>query len=170
MEHRESDRRCRVPVGIERVLLAAAVDEALREELLRDRDAAALARGFALTPSEASMLRLAPAEQLRASIAGMNPSPENLERRHFMRAVAATVASVVAVDALSGCGGIRPEDEKRFDSGGIRPDTGPSVGGIRPDTGADGIVTDAPPATRGIQPDLPPIPGPDSAGIRPDTK
>lgn len=146
-----------VPVGIEQLLVAAAVDPAFRETLLAERDQAAVARGFTLTPSEQTMLRLAPADQLQRAIEGMDTSPQNLERRNFLRAVAATVASVVAVDALAGCGGdetvkgIRPDDgSPGFDSGGIRPDlgpdSGPSVDGIRPDDvgiGCDGIRPDA---------------------------
>jgi len=153
-----------VPVGMERLLWAAATDAAFREVLLRDRDAAAVARGFALRPSEVTMLRLAPREQLTAAIDGLDTSSASLERRTFMRAVAASVVTLAAGDALSGCGdeGAKVDTWRGMESGGIRPDDLP-----RP--GADaGVRIDAPPPAvdAGVRIDAPP-PGVD-AGVRAD--
>src|SRR5512136_763652 len=92
-----------VPVGLEQILYLAAVDAEFREALLRDREAALAARGLALRPSELAMLRVAPREQLESTIAGLDTSPANLERRGFLRAVAATVAGAAAGVALGGC-------------------------------------------------------------------
>lgn len=101
-ESREHERsQVRVPAGVERVLYIAAMDRGFRAELLRDRDAALAARGIRLRESELAMLRLTPAAQLDAAIDGLDTSPENLERRRFIGAVAASAA---AIAAISGCG------------------------------------------------------------------
>jgi hypothetical protein len=149
-----------VPVGMERLLWAAATDAAFREALLRDRDAAAAARGFALRRSEVTMLRLAPREQLAAAIDGLDTSSASLERRTFMRAVAASVITLAAADALSGCG----------DEGGkldVRP---PGVdAGVRWEGPMAGVRLEdgrPPGADAGVRVDWP-RPGPD-AGVRVD--
>ena len=92
-----------VPVGLEQILYLAAMDTDFREALLRDREAALAARGLTLRSSELTMLRLAPREQLEATIAGLDTSTESLERRGFLRAVAATVAGAAAGVAFGGC-------------------------------------------------------------------
>jgi hypothetical protein len=147
-----------VPVGLEKILYLAAVDAEFRAALLEDREAALQARGLELRPSELSMLRLAPREQLEASIAGLDTSPGSLERRGFMRAVAATAATVVASSALGGCetvektAGIRPSDVRVE-----RPSDYTAIRGIEPDGKTDAktdvqISVDAP-MPAGIRPD-----------------
>lgn len=160
-----------VPVGIERVLYAAAVDPAFRARLLEQREAAVKDRGFQLRESELAMLRLAPAAQLESAIDGLDTSEHSLERRTFMRAVAASMVTLAAADTISACGedavkGIRPDSG--FDSGGIRPDAPQTMAGVdtnltqrdltapgRPDTGATDveIEIDHGEADRGIRPD-----------------
>jgi len=157
-----------VPVGIERVLYAAAVDPEFRARLLAEREEAAKSRGFTLRDSELAILRLTPAAQLKSAIDGLDTTEHSLKRRTFMRAVAASVVTLAAADTLGACGeeavkGIRPDSG--FDSGGIRPDTGGADmtleidsgevdRGIRPDAQADmELEVDGPEASWGIRPD-----------------
>lgn len=143
-----------VSAGVERVLFLAAVDPAFCEELVRDR-AAAARRGFKLSESELAVLRLIPAEQLRATIDSLDASPDNLRRRRFLQAVAVGAAAVAAgcsdddvkTDApVSGpdATGILADmppgpDSAGIDSGPVvdieAPDSGSAVKGIRPDDG-----------------------------------
>lgn len=90
-----------IPVGVERVLFRAAIDPAFREAVIASRDAATA--GFNLTGSERTMLRLAPAAQLRAAISAVDPSPESLGRRRLLRTVAASVLAVAAGTAAPAC-------------------------------------------------------------------
>jgi hypothetical protein len=92
-----------IPVGIEKLLYAAAIEPDFREALLRDREAAIRARGIALAPSELAMLKLAPASQLANAIDALDTSASNLARRGFLRAVAGAV-TLAAGTALAGCG------------------------------------------------------------------
>jgi hypothetical protein len=115
-----SDKRQDVPIGLEKVLYTAAQDQAFRERLFVDREAAVKERGLKLRPSELALLRAVPEAQLRGAIENIDTSQANLKRRVFMRAVAATAATVVAADVVGGCGteasdGIRPD----------MPDAGP---------------------------------------------
>lgn len=145
----------RVPVGMERVLYAAAVDAVFRGALMADRQQAVQSRGFALTPSEQAMLKAIPEAQLAASIDGMDTSAENVERRSFLQVVAASAVTVAAGEVVAGCSDDDDKDAgKKVDMG---PDTGPATDGIRPDLGPD-----TGPAVQGIRPGL------DSAGISPD--
>jgi hypothetical protein len=110
-----------VPVGLERVLYLAASDPGFRQALLRDRDAAVDARGFPLLPSERTALKVASTEQLEAAIRGLDVSAPSLERRGFMRSVAASAVTLAAVNALSGC--------DRAPVPGV-PDNGPVMAGM----------------------------------------
>ena len=94
----------RVPVGVERVLILAATDEAFHELLMSDREAAlAGLDGISLEASEEAMLRYIPESQLRASILGLDTSRDNIQRRSFLRAVAVGVVTLAAGDAAMGC-------------------------------------------------------------------
>ena len=122
-----------IPVGVEQVLYAAAVDEAFRDDLISRRDAAVRERGFVLKETELATLRMVPEDQLRSSIRGIDTSAANLRRRTFLGAVAAGATAV----SLAGCDepvatGIRPDD--------LGSDGPPPVTGIRPD------LTEAAPA------------------------
>jgi hypothetical protein len=94
-----------VPVGLEQLLFTAATDAVFRVELVRDRERAAWRRGLALTESERSVLAVAPRVQLEAMIDHIDVSEQNLKRRRFMRAVAATVVTLAASTGLGACGG-----------------------------------------------------------------
>lgn len=134
----------RVPVGMEKVLFTAASDQHFMEELFEDREAAVATRGFRLRDSEMAMLRMIPDDHLRSAINGLDTSDSNLERRNFMRAVAATAVTVAAADALSGC-----SDDSDKDSGPSPKDSGP------PDQGGntvDSSTLDLGPAPAGIRP------------------
>jgi len=101
---------------VEKVLYMAATDDAFRQALMEDRARAVEQHGVSLRDSEMALLAAVPDQQLQVAIDGMDTSPHNVQRRTFMRVVAASAATVAAADVL-GCS----------DDGvatGIRPDTG----------------------------------------------
>jgi hypothetical protein len=149
----------RIAVGLERVLYLAATEPEFRAALARDVEAAVAGRGLSLGATELATLRAIPTEQLQGTIASLDTSGSNLERRTFLRAVAVSAVAVGSVSALSGCG----EDEDKgpkVDQGVQAKDLGKAQ-----DSGA----------SRGISPDMPPpdvkvkVPdhGPAPTGIRP---
>jgi hypothetical protein len=125
-----------LPVGVEKVLYTAATDRAFREAFLADRVGAIASRGLELRDSELALLKVVPEAQLLAIIDGMDTSPENLERRGFLKTVAVTTATVIAAETLLAC--------DSGDNTGIRPDMPP-----KPQDG--GMIDTA--ASRGIRPD-----------------
>lgn len=151
-----------VPVGIERALYLAASDESFCRDLLRDRADAAQRHGFDLTASERAMLSMVPEAQLLATIRRMDISEENVERRTFMRAVAAGALAVTAAEAFTGCDhatdGCRPPQDMNISK---------EMTGIRP----DGPSSDSAPRKDGQTVDMRllegPAPGLDCTGIRP---
>ena len=178
------DRRLSVsvPAGVEKLLYLAATDRTVREELLRHRDRVAPGHGISLTRSEAMMVRLAPAGQLRSMIDALDVSASNVQRRSFLQAVAVSAAAVTAGAALPGCSddddkvkvdakvgldaqaGVDAKVNPGLDSGGIQPDIsyldgavhvdvgGPKPAGIRPEEA--GVKVDAPHnQPAGIRPD-----------------
>jgi hypothetical protein len=119
---------------MEKVLLVAAADESFRRALLEsdDRRAVVEARGIPLRESELAVLSGIPRARLEAAIDRIDASPENIERRRFMRTVAATTAAtVVAAEALSGCSseaksmGIQPTDWRDDAPRDAGPDAAP---------------------------------------------
>ncbi len=92
-----------VPVGLEQILFAAATEQSFREELLDDREGAVARRGFKLVETERSILAAAPKGQLETMISRIDTSRSNLQRRDFMRAVAATLVTLAAGTTLSAC-------------------------------------------------------------------
>jgi len=106
----EKIRTMSVPVGLEQLLFRAAADPELRAELVRDRAAAAERWGLALTASERSVLAIAPDDQLEAMIDRLDTSEQNLKKRKFMRAVAATAVTLAAGTGLAagGCSDRKP--------------------------------------------------------------
>ena len=99
---RRSYRRT-IPVGLEHVLFMAASDEGFYEALFQDRDAALEASGVSLRSSERLLLQSIPDAQLRSAISAVDLSPENIERRGFLKGVAASVAALAAGQVVSGC-------------------------------------------------------------------
>ena len=130
-----------IPVGVERVLFHAAMDEAFYRSLLEDREEALRRAGHELRPSELAMLRGISEPQLRAAVAGIDTSEHNLERRTFLKAVAAAAAGAAVVEGASACTGTRPDEP---DSESPKPD-----GGTSDDAEP---VHDGPPAATGIRP------------------
>ncbi len=162
------NRTVDVPVGVERVLFLAAVNEDFRAKLLEDREAALQEFGLKIRPTEAALLRAIPATQLQQNIDGIDTSEQNLERRSFLQAVAAS-AAVVAAGGAAGCGD--DGDKAKVDA-----DMGAGDRGVRPDTlpvKEQGVMKDA-----GAMPDTVPVPdhsvvmdgiSPDMPGPKPDT-
>ena len=153
--------RQNVPVGLERVLFAAAADPEFRSALYADREAALAARGFELTSSERAVLGNLPEEQLAAMIRRLDVSRENLARREFLRNVAGTFVALAAGTALAGC----PSKGEQAETQGGAPFLEPSV----PPEPQPPYVEPGPPA--GIRPDIPEPPRPEpnsTGGIRPD--
>jgi hypothetical protein len=157
-----------VPVGLEKVLYAAAVNPAFREALLRDREIAAEAAGLQLKPSELAMLRVAPESQLVAAIESLDISDSNVKRRGFMGKVAAAAVTIAAgaCTPLPGDPDAAATDAAKVDT--MTVDI-PAAGGVRPD---DGIDVDA--AVRDVSPrdagnlDVLVIDVPAAGGVRPD--
>jgi hypothetical protein len=130
---RRQRSKVQVSAGVERILFLAATDSAFHRLLLQDREAAVKASRVELTASELLMLRAAPAAQLEATIAALNVTPENLDRRRFMKAVAISAAAVAAAETLGGCG----DDDKGAtadSSPNPKPDSGPPRDGEPPDS------------------------------------
>jgi hypothetical protein len=173
-----------VPVGLEQLLIAAAVDADFRRELIRDRERSATRRGLELTGSERAVLAVAPDAQLEAMIDRIDTSQKNLERRAFLRAVAATAVTLAAGSGLEACGGSGDKPAAETDAPfkgesqkldvpepepmpptGIRPDEIPEpaqpMAGVQAETPDASLsptvelpVQDKHP-TRGIRPDIP---------------
>lgn len=125
-----------VHVGVERVLYLAASESEFREALLVDPSAAVHGRGLELSDGELGLLRAIPAARLRQTILGLDLSPENVERRTFMRIAAAGAMTVAAGQAFA-CSddvdtGVRPDypDSSTTKDGGTDHLMGT---GIRPD-------------------------------------
>lgn len=177
--------RVKVSAGVEQALYLAAVDAAFGQRLLDQRDRAARDAGLSLRDSEAAVLRNAPRHQLEAFIASLDTSAGNVQRRGFLQAVAASAVAIAAGGSLGACGDKNDKDpdggaaDKGIDvdmpevRDGCLPDMPPlkpdSTDGAQPD-----IEVDAPITMDGIMSDMPQpqvdinVPGPDSAGIKPD--
>ncbi|MBI2898335.1 MAG: hypothetical protein HYY06_32595 [Deltaproteobacteria bacterium] len=168
-----------VPVGIQRLLRLAAVDEVFRQELVARRAQVAEAAGVKLTATESAILDAIPAGQI-LTMAESVPVPEPA-RRDFLRQTAASAVVLLggaALAACEACGGPFPGPV-----GGARPDipppVPPPVPPEPPPASPDGGPFAEPPPPRpdhagppaGIAPDRPP-PRPDPvtpvAGIAPD--
>jgi len=143
-----ADRQVKVSSGVERLLYLAGMDRAFKARLLERRAAAAEGVGVRLTGAERAMLEAAPEAQLQATIEGLDVSPENLERRAFLRDVAASAIAAAAVGA-AGC-----SDDV---------DSGKDAGTIKADS--HGVMVDA--GVRDYGRDMYP-PMADKGGMRPD--
>ena len=107
-------RKVRIPIGIEKVLCAAAADREFREQLLMARADALAGTGLEVSPSEAMILRSVSEDALRIMIE--NIDLKRHRRRRFFRGIAA--ASLAATTAMStGC--VEAEEDM---SKGIAPD------------------------------------------------
>ena len=145
------DVRIPVPMGIERVLRKAAVNEDFRHKLLEDRAAALEASGLALTPSERAILLGAPEDQLASMIEQIAPADPT--RRSLLRRLAAAAGIALFGAGLAGSGSSCKRDEEEAMKEAIT--------GIRPE---QKVRPDEPPRIKGIMSDMPPA---QPAGIRP---
>jgi len=106
-----------LPMGLERVLRRAAVDEGFCQQLVADRAAALDGCGLDLTASERAVLLATPEEHLLAMTSQL--APANPVRRSFIKRLAAAVAlavfGIAAAGSQMGC----PLTQTK----GIRPDT-----------------------------------------------
>ena len=94
-------RQIEVPVGLEQLLYLAARDEALKADLLADRNGTVERLGVKLRPTEATTLDSVSDAALRAMIERI--LPDNPKRRKIMRLVAATATSLAAGTAVISC-------------------------------------------------------------------
>jgi hypothetical protein len=103
-------------------------------------------RGLRLTVSERAALEHAPPAQLEGMIDRIDTSEQNLKRRKFLRAVAATAVTLAAGTGLGACGGTgdkpAPETDAPFQGAAEKIETDkielqldqiPEPAGIRPD-------------------------------------
>lgn len=160
-----------VSAGIERVLFLAATDDGFRAALMRDRGGAVEAAGLHLQASERAILQHAPAELLAGAIASLDTSQSNVQRRTFMKAVAASTAGLAAAGAL----GCSDDDDKppKQDTVPLKQDSTAGDRGIRIDAAPEdfgqtaGILPDGPAPKKDTLPVDAPMMGPESAGIQP---
>ncbi len=100
------------PIGVERVLYAAATDEAFRGQLLEDRAAALAGGAFTLSDTERALLLAIPDDQLAAAIAALDVRPSNVRRRAVLSVVATSAGALATLGLASGClTGTRPDDD-----------------------------------------------------------
>lgn len=125
------------PIGVERVLFAAATDPAFRALLLSDRRGALEACPHELSETERAMLAAIPDDQLANAIDELDVRSANIKRRAVLAAVATSAAGLATLQVASGCGtGTRPEDDHIKD-GGSSGDGGNNHDGGPPHQDAD---------------------------------
>ena len=129
--------KAEVPVTLERLLMLAAEDKALKAQLLDDPFAAVAARGLALRPSEEAMLRAIPRAALEGMIDRIDvPRQRN---RSFAKVVAGAVASGMVLVGTVDCVRTEPCDGMDPDSGWHAPDGDVAADGDGDlDSGTDG--------------------------------
>lgn len=140
-----------VPVALEQLLKMAAVDEAFREALLADWSQAVEAAGLTVVPTEARILEVVEAEQLRRMIDEVGRRLAGEERRTFLAAAAAAVLGLAGGSAMlaSGCRTAPQPQPQR----GVRADRPPMTRPVAPPAGIRPRRT---PVPAGIQPQPPP--------------
>ena len=132
------------PIGVERVLYTAAVDSEFREVLHQSRIRAVVERGLPINSTELAMLRAIPSHQLDAVIDNMDISPDNVDRRTILSAVATTTATIAVGEVLSGCAtGTGPDTPKpKTDAGAKSKDGGDAKDGGKPQDGLGDLFVD----------------------------
>jgi hypothetical protein len=131
---RGDQRKIQVPVGLEKLLYAAAQDEGFKARLLDDPGAVAAEVGVTLRDSEVATLSAISPAALDAMIASI--VPENPRRRRFMGLVAAAAASLAAGTVAGSC-----KDDDGDDDGGSDTDDTDTVD-TETDTGWEGATSD----------------------------
>lgn len=159
-----------IPRGVEVLIKKAAVDPEFRRTLLALRGAAAEEIGLSLTPTEAALLRVAPAQQLEAIIDRTRVAPEI--RPAFLGKAAAFM--LAALGAASGgaaqvvvAKGVRPVDRppatQPAPADANAPQEVAGARATRPNFPAAGSM---PPAGPGIAPGTRPARPPTSKPVR----
>ncbi|MFH1532215.1 MAG: hypothetical protein ABIK09_15930 [Pseudomonadota bacterium] len=95
-------RRVRIPIGIEKVLCAAAGDREFREQLLMARSDALTGTPFAISAAEAMILKSVSEPALRTMIESIDLK-RHRKRRFFRGIAAASLAATTAVLGTQGC-------------------------------------------------------------------
>lgn len=165
-------RKLRVPIGIEKVLVRAAVDDEFRGKLLSDRAQALAGLGNDLTPTERTVLSTIPNDSLIQMV--QNIDLKRHGKKRFMRGVVNAVLVTSAASAALSCSmmesqsmgctdydslnDIRVQELETTDvaSRGARPDDVTDVEDVlKPDTDEPDVIefTDLP-APGGILPDM----------------
>lgn len=100
-----------VPIGLERLLGLAAVDDRLAAELARDPVALAEGCGIVLEPTELTVLTATPPGGLLRMLDGLRAGLAEPARREFMKRAAVAVTALLAVSgaAAAGCKKTTPE-------------------------------------------------------------
>ena len=140
-------RKVSIPIGIEKVLVRAAGDEAFHRALFADREQALSNAGYDLLGSERSILRSVPDAALASMVANIDLKAHT--KRRFARGVAkvafATAAMTAMVTAGAACTGAEPDE--------------PSQDAAEETVDAASIEVEETMTSRGILPDIPPTPG-----------
>lgn len=134
----KSNKKVRVPIGVEKLLCRAAADPAFRQRLLHEREATLQQPDVELLDSEKTIVRSVPAATLSSMIDQIDLPRHG--RKRFLRTVAACTLAAAAVLTTTNC------------AGGAMPDR-PDAGETQSEQHEDGGIVDAPDVpTRGIQP------------------
>ena len=119
-------RKVRIPIGIEKVLCAAAGDREFREQLLMARSDALSGTAFEISPAEAMILRSVTEDALRTMID--NIDLKRHRRRRFFRGIAAASLAATTAMGMTECidsqsAGIEPDFDTAplSDMAGIGP-------------------------------------------------
>jgi hypothetical protein len=107
-------RKVRIPIGIEKVLCAAAADPEFCEQLIMARTDALTGSGLELSTSEAMILKAVSEAQLRTMVE--NIDLKRHKRRRFFRGIAAaslaaTTAAIVQGCAMPQSAGVSPSED-----------------------------------------------------------
>lgn len=173
-----------IPVGLERLLGMAAVDEGFCQALVADWRGAAAASGLELLPTEARILEVTSSQQLRQMIAQVPRRLVAEDRRAFLsQATAALLALAGGAAVATSAAGCRTTRRDPLPAGQpprrpptSQPTTRPTrpvdagtapmlkPAGVRPLPNAGMPAPRPRPVNRGIRPDRPrpPKPEPDS--------
>jgi len=93
-----------VPIGLERLLAMAAVDERFADALISDREKAIASSGVDLTGAEKGIILSASDDALRQMIGSITGRIPTRERRHFLRKSAAALLALVGGGILTSAG------------------------------------------------------------------
>lgn len=127
-----------VPIGMERLLGLAAVDDRLAAELERDPRSLAEECGITLEPTELSVLAATPPGALRGMLDGIRTGLAEPARREFMKR-----ASVLAVALFATGGAAAGGCKKTTPDPSPAPGSGPGPGAT--DMGSPSAGMDTPP-------------------------